>query len=227
MPLCCVIWKSLQEFAAQQQITPVTVQPPGIDRSDSQPSSAGKPKRCRCSDNATEMDQILDTGRLVLRRFVPDDLEAFYQLCARPEIIRHAQATPVASREAALEYMHAAPLRDYATYGYGRFACVWKPTGAVIGFSGIKFVPEIGENELGYRFFQEFWGLGLATEAGKASIAFASAGLGLQRLVAMVHPDNVASARVVTKLGFAIEKRMRYSGLPDVEVDLFARELQD
>ena len=172
------------------------------------------------------MDQVIDTGRLLLRRFVPDDLEAFYQLCSRPEIIRYAQGAPLASREAALEYMHAAPLRDYATHGYGRFACVWKPTGTVIGFSGIKFVPEIGENELGYRFLQEFWGLGLATEAGEASIEFARADLGLRRLVAMVHPDNVASARVVTKLGFSIEKRLRYSGLPDVEVDLFARDLQ-
>ena len=171
------------------------------------------------------MDQIIDTGRLLLRRFQPDDLEAFYQLCSRPEIIRYAQAAPIASREAALEYMKSAPFHDYATYGYGRFACVWKPTGAVIGFSGIKYVAEIAETELGYRFFEEYWGLGLATEAGRASIEFARAVVGLRRLVAMVHPDNVASARVVTKLGFAREKRMRYSGLPEVEVDLFARSL--
>lgn len=171
------------------------------------------------------MNQVIDTGRLMLRRFVLDDLEAFYQLCSRPEIIRHAQSAPLASREAALEYLQAAPFRDYATYGYGRFACVWKPTGEVIGFSGIKFVPEIDDNELGYRFFKEFWGLGLATEAGKASIEFARSVLGLQRLVAMVHPDNVASARVVTKLGFAVERKMRFSGLPDVELDLFARGL--
>jgi len=171
------------------------------------------------------MDQVIDTGRLLLRRFQPDDLEAFFQLCSRPAIIRHAQSAPIASREAALEYMKSAPFHDYATYGYGRFACVWKPTGAVIGFSGIKYVPEIAENELGYRFFEEYWGMGLATEAGHASIEFARSVLGLKRLVAMVHPDNVASARVVTKLGFTREKCLRYSGLPEVEVDLFARSL--
>ena len=54
--------------------------------------------------------------------------------------------------------MDAAPFRDYATYGYGRFACVWKESGAVIGFSGVKYVPEIGDTELGYRFLPEFWG---------------------------------------------------------------------
>jgi RimJ/RimL family protein N-acetyltransferase len=171
------------------------------------------------------MDTVIDTGRLVLRRFTTDDLEAFYQLGSRPEIIRYAQAVPLASREQALEFMQAAPFHDYTTYGYGRFACVWKATSAVIGFSGIKYVPEIEDNELGYRFLPEYWGRGLATEAGEASIEFARARLGLGRLVAMVHPDNVASARVVTRLGFSVEKKLRYSGLPDVDIDLFARSL--
>ncbi|MFN2202535.1 MAG: GNAT family N-acetyltransferase, partial [Caldilineaceae bacterium] len=88
-----------------------------------------------------------------------------------------------------------------------------------------KYVPEIAENELGYRFFPEFWGHGLATEAGEASIDFARSTLGLQRLVAMVHPENVASARVLTKLGFTIERSLRYSGVPDIDVNLFARGL--
>jgi RimJ/RimL family protein N-acetyltransferase len=179
----------------------------------------------RFRDNVPAMNTQIDTGRLALRRFLADDLEAFYQLGSRPEIIRYAQSEPIASREAAREFMIAAPFRDYATYGYGRFACVWKATGEVIGFSGIKYVPEIGENELGYRFLPEFWGMGLATEAGRASIDFARDDLRLERLVAMVHPENVASARVVTKLGFRVERQLRYSGLKDVDVDLFARAL--
>lgn len=169
------------------------------------------------------MNRTIDTGRLVLRRFDESDLEAFYQLCSRPEVIRHAQSTPVASRDEALQFMRAAPLRDYATYGYGRFACVWKQTGEVIGFSGLKYLPEFEETELGYRFFPEFWGMGLATEAGRASIEFARDDLGLTRLVALVHPDNRASENVLTKLGFAVEKQVRYSGLNDTNVNLFAR----
>jgi len=171
------------------------------------------------------MDKVIDTGRLVLRRFTLDDLPAFYQLCSRPEIIRYAQSTPVASLEEAREFMQAAPFRDYATYGYGRFACVWKESGEVIGFSGVKYVPEIADTELGYRFFPEFWGMGLATEAGRASIDFARSDLGLKRLVALVHPDNVASASVLAKLEFAVEKQLRYSGLNDSDVNLFARAL--
>ncbi len=171
------------------------------------------------------MDKILDTGRLILRRFTLDDLPAFFQLGSRPEIIRYAQSTPLASLEEARAFMLAAPLQDYSTYGYGRFACVWKESGEVIGFSGLKFVPEIGDTELGYRFLPEFWGMGLATEAGQASIEFARADLHLSRLVALVHPENVASANVVTKLGFTVEKQLRYSGLQDVDVDLYSLDL--
>jgi [ribosomal protein S5]-alanine N-acetyltransferase len=171
------------------------------------------------------MDKVIDTGRLILRRFDESDVEALYLLCSRPEIIRYAQSTPVASLEQARELMKAAPLHDYATYGYGRFACVWKESGEVIGFSGLKYVPEISDTELGYRFLPEYWGLGLATEAGRASIDFARSDLGLTRLVAMVHPENTASARVVTKLGFSVEKQLSYSGLVGVDVDLFARDL--
>jgi RimJ/RimL family protein N-acetyltransferase len=171
------------------------------------------------------MNKIIGTGRLILRRFTLDDLPAFYQLCSRPEIIRYAQSTPLASLDEARAMMHAAPFHDYATYGYGRFACVWKESGEVIGFSGVKYVPEIGDTELGYRFLPEFWGLGLATEAGRASIEFARADLGLGRLVAMVHPENVASANVLIKLGFTIEKQLRYSGLQGVDVNLFSMDL--
>ena len=171
------------------------------------------------------MDAVIDTGRLVLRRFVPDDVDAFYELGSRPEIIRYAQSAPLPSLDAAREFMRTAPFHDYATYGYGRFACVWKPSGVVIGFSGIKFVPEINDNELGYRFLPEYWGRGLATEAGQASIDFARSTVGLKRLVALVHPENAASARVLGKLGFSIEKQIRFSGLPDVDVNLFARTL--
>lgn len=169
----------------------------------------------------------IDTGRLILRYFTLEDCDAFFRLGSDPEIIRYAQSTPLESLAAAREAMHRLPLHDYATYGYGRFACVWKATGAVVGFSGVKFVPEIDDNELGYRFFPEYWGLGLATEAGQASIAFARDALRLKRLVGLVHPDNLASARVLRKLGFELERQVAYSGLPEIKVDLFAKALVD
>jgi [ribosomal protein S5]-alanine N-acetyltransferase len=167
----------------------------------------------------------LETERLVLRWFTFDDIDPFNELGTNPEIIRYLGNQPFASLEVAKETLNSAPLRDYATYGYGRFACVWKQTGQVVGFCGPKFLPDSGDVDLGYRFLPNFWGMGLATESSLAVIDYARHQLGLRRLVGWVHPDNAASARVLTKLGFSFERTTTFADLPGVDFDLYARQL--
>src|SRR6187399_91116 len=115
----------------------------------------------------------LETERLLLRWFTLDDIDAYNELGTNPQLIRYVGNQPFASLAVARETLVAAPLKDYATYGYGRFACVWKQTGQVIGFCGPKFLPDTGDVDLGYRFLPNFWGMGLATEAGLAAIDYA------------------------------------------------------
>jgi RimJ/RimL family protein N-acetyltransferase len=79
--------------------------------------------------------------------------------------------------------------------------------------------------ELGYRFLPEYWGLGLATESGRACLSLARDVHALNRLVGLVHPDNAGSARVLSKLGFAVEGQVSLDFIPDTPVDLFARRL--
>ena len=102
---------------------------------------------------------------------------------------------------------------------------MWKDSGAVIGFSGLKYMAAVDAVELGYRFLPEYWGLGLATESGRACLRLARDVHGLDRLVGLVHPDNAGSARVLSKLGFAVESRVRLDFIPDTPVDVFARRL--
>jgi ribosomal-protein-alanine N-acetyltransferase len=170
------------------------------------------------------MQAVLETPRLILRSFTLDDVDAMYQLMTVPDVIRYVGNKPAQSKQDTLDYLQQHPLRDYQVYGYGRFACVWKETGQVIGFSGIKYLEEIQETELGYRFLPEFWGKGLATEAGSAVIEFAQT-LGLSRLVAVIHPDNDGSKQVATKLGFSLEGKTQLSLLDDVEPLLFSRAI--
>ena len=167
----------------------------------------------------------LETDRLRLRWFTLEDLEAFNALGSHPEVIRYVGNQPFASLEVARDVLVAAPLKDYATYGYGRFACVLKQTGEVVGFCGPKFLPDTQDVDLGYRFLPNFWGKGLATESARAVIGYARDQLGLPRLVGWVHPDNVASARVLTKLGFAFERRTTVASIPGVDFDLYAMQL--
>jgi RimJ/RimL family protein N-acetyltransferase len=169
----------------------------------------------------------LETERLLLRWFTFDDVDAFNELGTNPQVIRYVGNQPFASLEAAKETLAAAPLHDYATYGYGRFVCVWKQTGQIIGWCGPKFLPDTGDVDLGYRFLPEFWGMGLATESALAAVEYARHQLGLERLVGWVHPDNVASARVLTKLGFSFDRRTAMAGSPDVDFDLYTKRLDD
>jgi len=169
----------------------------------------------------------LETARLLLRWFTFDDLAPYFELASNPRVIRYVGNQPIASLDAAKALMIAAPLADYATYGYGRLACVWKQTGQVVGFCGPKFLPDEQEVDLGYRFLPDFWGMGLATESSRAVIDYARSELGLRRLIGWVHRDNAASARVLTKLDFSFEGKISRPSLPDGTFDLYARLLRD
>jgi len=143
----------------------------------------------------------LETARLNLRLFTPDDVHAMYVLGSDPEVIRYAEAAPVRDHREAREKLEAGPLADYAKYGYGRFAVELRETGEVIGFCGIKYIPEIGLNEIGYRFLKTCWGRGLGTEAARVCVDFARDDLKIGKLVALIMPENLASIRVAEKLG--------------------------
>jgi RimJ/RimL family protein N-acetyltransferase len=162
---------------------------------------------------------------LLLRWFTFDDVEVFHELGSNPLIVRYVGNLPFASPDVAKATLAAAPLKDYATHGYGRFACVWKETGAVIGSCGPKFLPDTQDVDLGFRFLPSFWGIGLATESSLAVITYARHQLTLERLVAWVHPDNVASARVLSKLGFSFEKKTSIPDISYVDFDLYGKRL--
>jgi RimJ/RimL family protein N-acetyltransferase len=138
---------------------------------------------------------------MVLRLFTPDDVQAMYDLNSDPEVTRYAEAAPVRDLQEAWEKLQAGPLADYEKYGYGRFAVEDRDTGEVIGFCGIKYIPEIGLPEIGYRLKRCYWGRGLCTEAARACVDFARDDLKIEKLVALIMPENTASIRVAEKLG--------------------------
>ncbi|MFZ6649604.1 GNAT family N-acetyltransferase [Undibacterium sp. TJN25] len=170
------------------------------------------------------MKITVETERLLLRAFTADDAEAYYPLCVIPEVIRYVGNKPMGSVEEVRASLMEGSITDYRKYGFGRFAVVWKETGQLIGFSGLKYMPPFAEVELGYRLLPEFWGKGLAQEAGIASIEFART-LNLTKLIALVHPDNEGSANVARKLGFIVEKQVRMDLIPGLDVNMFSRGL--
>ena len=89
----------------------------------------------------------------------------------------------------------------------------------------VAFDPTTEEYEVGYTIAPEYWGRGLATEAGEASIEYARGSLGLKKIVGLVHPENEASANVLTKLGFRANGSARLRELGDQELVLYEAKI--
>lgn len=157
---------------------------------------------------------ILETERLLLREFDEDDAEAFCPLVSNPDVLRFTldPGGGVNSVEQALEMLRSRSMADYRKHGFGRLAVVEKASRQLIGFSGLKYLEDRGEVDLGYRLLPTHWGRGFATESGRAILQDGFTRLGLSRIIATVFPENVVSVRVLKKLGFAFERPFEYEG---------------
>jgi ribosomal-protein-alanine N-acetyltransferase len=155
----------------------------------------------------------LETPRLILRPFTLDDADAFFRLGSDPEVTRYTHSS-IANIDEARQLMESNPLRDYHKYGFGRQACVLKSSGEVIGFAGLKYLEDLDEVDLGYRFLPPYWGQGLAMEAAGAALRDGFARLKLSRVIGLVVPENIASVRVLTKLGMTFVGPIEFRGHP-------------
>ncbi len=152
------------------------------------------------------MSFIIETERLGMREFSPEDAEDFFALCTNPQVMEYIVGEEIpANVETSREKIANYP--DYERHGFGRWACIHKATGRLIGFTGLKRLEDLGDEvDLGYRFFPDFWGQGLATESGLRCIRYGFEVLGLDRIIGLALPDNVASIRVLQKCGMIFER---------------------
>lgn len=146
------------------------------------------------------MQIVLETERLVLRLFTPDDAALIYDLNSDNEVVRYT-GDPIRDMEHAKEVLETVILPQYALYNHGRWAVLAKPEMEFIGWCGLKNRPERQEVDLGYRFKKTSWGKGYATEAAFACIKYGFEKLNLPRIVGRAMPQNIASIKVLEKCG--------------------------
>ncbi|MDQ3867875.1 MAG: GNAT family N-acetyltransferase [Actinomycetota bacterium] len=98
-------------------------------------------------------------------------------------------------------------------HGFGFWAVTLRENAAVIGDGGLIHLAFRGpEVEVGYRLKSPYWGKGYATEVARAVVAYGFDTLGLDRIVGVTHPENVASQRVLEKAGLRFEGMSVYKG---------------
>jgi RimJ/RimL family protein N-acetyltransferase len=152
------------------------------------------------------------TSRLVLRPFTEDDAEPLYGILCQDDILRYFPNPGPPSPER-VQRLVAHQLVHWAERGLGWWAVQPRGTQELIGWCGLQFLPETQETEVGYLLSRPFWGRGLTTEAATTSLRFGFEELGLESIIGLVHPDNIASRRVLEKLGMGFVDRAIYFGM--------------
>jgi len=145
---------------------------------------------------------ILETERLRLRTWLPEDVEAYYELNQDPHV-REFLPFPV-TRERAAQF--AADMNErFEKERYTLWAVEEKASGAFIGYVGLSllletfpFAPGI---EIGWRLAYPYWGKGYATEAAIAVRDYAFDILGVDEIFSFTAPANARSQRVMEKIG--------------------------
>lgn len=147
---------------------------------------------------------VFESGRLIGRRLVADDLAAMLAVYGDADAMRWVgDGQPITRRQCA-EWLEVTE-RNYRQRGYGMFALVERGTGQVVGFCGLVHPGRQDEAEIKYALDRRYWGRGLATEAAAAVLAFAAGTLGLARVIATTAPENTASHNVLRKAGMVCE----------------------
>jgi ribosomal-protein-alanine N-acetyltransferase len=152
----------------------------------------------------------LTTERLVLRPFGLTDGPEVRRLAGERAIADTTLAIPHPYPDGAAEEWIASHPPRFAEGVEAVFAVTRKPEGDLAGAIGLMISPAHAKAELGYWIGVPFWGLGYATEAGRAVLEYGFRGLGLHRIQARYLVRNPASGRVLEKLGMRAEGIQRH-----------------
>jgi RimJ/RimL family protein N-acetyltransferase len=152
---------------------------------------------------------VLESERLMLRHFEPEDLDPLAALYGDREIRRYypdGVRTLEETRQEIEWFRNGHPDRPEL----GLWATIHKPTARLVGRCGLLPWTLDGKDEVevAYLIDKKLWGQGLATEAAATIARHAHERLGLPRLVCLILPGNASSRRVAEKIGMRPERRL-------------------
>lgn len=166
---------------------------------------------------------MLKTDRLIIRELNLGDAAFMLDLMNEPGWHRFIGDRGVRTVEGAAKYIESAVLASYRQNGHGLYGVERKDSGAPLGICGLVRRESLPGPDLGFAFLERAQGQGLALEAARAVMQHAWQELGAKRVLAVTSPENVASIRLLEKLGFFLDKHVALA--PDrPESLLFAHE---
>jgi ribosomal-protein-alanine N-acetyltransferase len=159
----------------------------------------------------TEIPTI-ETPRLVLRPFTEDDIDRFHGILCESGMLRYFPKTDPPPWDQ-VEDMVLKIIKHWEERGYGLWVVEPKSQRVLIGRCGLQYLPDTDEIEADGLLSTAYWSKGYATEGAKAGLRYGFLELKLDFVVGIVHPENMASRRVLEKIGMRLSGRKPYFGM--------------
>lgn len=159
---------------------------------------------------------ILETERLILRKFVLADAPFILELLNTPTWLQFIGDKGVKNLEDAENYLKNGSLKSYEENGFGFYLVAEKLTNKAIGMCGFIKRQELEDVDLGFAFLPDFIGKGFGYEIAQSTLEFGKEVLKLGRIIAIVNPRNAASNALLQKLGFVFEKTISFGEKKDL-----------
>ncbi|MCR5835766.1 MAG: GNAT family N-acetyltransferase [Lachnospiraceae bacterium] len=158
--------------------------------------------------------KTIETERLILRQFKPEDAQAMFDNWASEDEVSKWLPWPTHENVEVTKWILSDWIPKYENPDYYKWAIELKSTGKIIGdISIVRVYEHIAGGELGYCLGSKWWGNGIMPEAGKAVIKFLFEEVGFNRIQANYFSNNQKSGRVMQKIGMTYEGTKRQAGM--------------
>ena len=170
--------------------------------------------------------KVLETERLILRHITPADFDDLLKMNSDPEIMQYVGDGSTRSREEMEKEMDMLISHYQRKPGLGIWATELKENSQFVGASGLVYYDNTNEIEVGYRMQKEFWKNGFATEASFGLLDYGFNQLKLPKIVSSAHVANLASRRVMEKIGMTYIDDRHHYGCLQAYYEITANEYQ-
>lgn len=157
------------------------------------------------------VSMIVETPRLELRELTVDDAEFIFTLVNDPSFLANIGDKGVRTLDDARKFITQGPWKLNQPPGYGQFLVKLKPDRTPIGVCGLLYREALGVTDVGMALLPEHCRCGYGYEAASAVLEYGHTTLGVEAIVGLTSEKNVASIRLLGKLGMTFEKTVTMS----------------
>jgi RimJ/RimL family protein N-acetyltransferase len=161
-----------------------------------------------------EMDVVIfETERFIVREWRLDDIDAAFEIYRNDNVQRFlARGTGHIEQSETLAQLERWRAKYLVHPGFGFWVMVEKSSGEIAGSVALQPLPDGSDIEVGYHLAESAWGKGYATEIARGAVRYGFEQKGLERIVGVCMPENLASFRVLQKAGLTHEGRQHHYG---------------